>query len=466
MHKEKELRYEKIMRLLRQRIDSGQLKPGDRIPSLRKMSEGEGVSLATVIEAYQRLEAEGRLISQPQSGYYVAYPVKATHNLKAQKQLSLEAREVTVDSLHMTVAEVCADHNMAPFGAALVSPELLPGEKLARLMGRAMRMQPLDSQQYMHPRGYLPLRCEIAKRMQGQGVSGCHEEELVITAGCMEAIAMSLSAVTSPGDAVAVESPIFSGFLLLLESLHLKAIEVITDPQEGMDLNQLEMLFKESRVQACLLSANFQNPLGFKMSDANKQALVQLATRFDIPLIEDDIYAECGYGPAVPRSLKSFDESGIVLYCSSFSKVLIPGYRVGWAMPGRFLAEFARIKLSRTVTSNSPAQLAISQFILQGGYEQHLRRLRHTLARQVSQTRLAIEQHFPDDIALSAPEGGFLLWLKLPEQVDAKELFLQAHEKKISIVPGTLFSTTEAYRHCIRMSCGFPWSKKTGKWLD
>ncbi|MGJ3494431.1 putative HTH-type transcriptional regulator YdcR [Piscirickettsia salmonis] len=464
MVQEYELLYERIIRLVRQRIDSGQLKPGERVPSLRHMSQLERVSVATVIEAYQRLEAEGRLISQPQSGYYVAYSAQeqaaAVPGLKAQERLPLEAREVTVDNLHLTVAEVCADHQMVPFGAALVSPMLLPGDKLARLMGRAMRMQPVESQQYMQPRGYLPLRYEIAKRMQSHGVHGCSEEDIVITAGCMEAIAISLSAVTSPGDAVAVESPVFSGFLLLLESLHLKTIEVRTDPKKGMDLGQLEALFQGKRVQSCLLSANFQNPLGFMMSDEDKQALVQLATLYEVPLVEDDIYAECGYGRQVPRSLKSFDEQGIVLYCSSFSKVLIPGYRVGWAMPGRFLAEFARIKLSRTVTSSSPAQLALSQFIQQGGYEQHLRRLRHLLASQVSQTRLAIERTFPEGTALSAPQGGFLLWLKFPQQVDAKALFLQAREQKISIVPGTLFSMTDAYRSCIRVSCGFPWSKK------
>ena len=277
----------------------------------------------------------------------------------------------------------------------------------------------------------------------------------------MEALHLCLRAVTRPGDTVLVETPSYYGILQLIESLGLRALEIAANPGTGIDLALLDAALRQSRVAACLLVPTFSNPLGSLMPDEAKKELVLLLARREIPLIEDDIYGDLHFAPSArPRPAKAFDRHGLVMLCASFSKTLAPGYRVGYAVPGRFREQVERLKFAQTVGTATLPQMAIADFLENGGYDRHLRRLRRSLADQVTRTSDAIIEHFPPGTRISRPQGGFVLWVEMPPGKSALDLHARALEQKISIAPGPIFSAKQRFTSSLRVSAGFPWSEK------
>ena len=284
----------------------------------------------------------------------------------------------------------------------------------------------------------------------------------------MEALNLCLQAVTQPGDVVVVESPTFYAALQALERLHLKAVEVETDPVEGVRLGALETLLQHQKVAACWFMPTFQNPLGALMPDAKKQALVQLLARYGVPLIEDDVYAELHFGARRPLPAKAFDQEGLVLHCSSFSKSLAPGYRVGWAAAGRYARDVEILKMMTSLASPIPPQLAIAEYLVQGGLERHLRNLRDALRTQHAEARALIEQFFPKGTRMTEPQGGYFVWLELPPGVDALKMHHQAMAQSISTAPGVLFSADRRFTRHLRLNVGHPIDQRIRaalKWL-
>ena len=261
-----------------------------------------------------------------------------------------------------------------------------------------------------------------------------------------------------PGDVIAIESPTYFAVLQIIESLGMKAIEIPTHPRQGMDLVELENAILKHQVRACISMTNGHNPLGYILNDAYKKDLVELLTKHDVPLIEDDIYGDIALNGSRPQPAKVYDTKGLVLLCSSFSKVLAPGFRIGWINAGRFQDAVTRLKFINTIASPSLPQLAIAEFIESGGYDRHLRTLRATLATNVQVYSQAVVKYFPQGTKVSRPAGGYVLWVELPESVDSLDLYRQALARGISIVPGVIFSPTGRYRNHIRISCGYPWS--------
>lgn len=276
----------------------------------------------------------------------------------------------------------------------------------------------------------------------------------------MDAIHLCLRAVAKPGDTILVESPTFTCYLQLIEDLNMLALEVPTDPDKGLDLGLVREAVDRHAVKACIVCPSFQNPLGFAMPVAAKQELVELFAEKDIPIIEDDIYGDLYFGSSRPRTLKSFDSKGMVLYCSSFSKTLAPDLRVGWTLPGRYLKKVKRIKFNTVIASAKLNQLVIADFLRNGGYERHLRRLCHALMNQTGNMSLAISREFPPGTRISSSQGGYVLWVELPEGVDGLALFHEARRNGIFIIPGVICTSTDRYGNCIRISCGHPWNER------
>ena len=282
-------------------------------------------------------------------------------------------------------------------------------------------------------------------------------EELLITNGALEALNLCLQAVTQPGDLVAIEAPAFYACLQVVERLKLKAVEIPVHPREGMDLGVLAQTLEKHPVKAVWCMTNFQNPVGASMPEAKKQALVELLTRHQVPLIEDDVYAELYYAQQAPKPAKAFDTQGLVMHCGSFAKSLAPGYRIGWVAAGRFAQKIERLKLMTSLCASMPAQAAIADYLQHGGYDRHLRKLRYALEGQQANMLAAIARHFPAQTRVSQPSGGYFLWLELPEQMDALKLFHMALAQGISIAPGPIFSPTRRFGNCIRLNYGSPW---------
>ena len=435
-------------------IRSGTLRLGERIPSVREISRDRTLSIATVVRAYEWLEGQGLIETRPRSGFYVSAQWETS--LTSGQRPSRSTR-VDVSELVFEVLESVRDRQLVPFGSAFPSPLLFPMTRLARCLSQeARRMDQWGTLDDLPP-GSLELRRQIARRYLRSGARVA-PEEIIITSGALEALNLSLQILTRPGDIVAVESPAFYGCLQAIEALRLRAVEIPSHPRYGVDVSAFAAALERHPIRACWLMSNFQNPLGALMPDERKRELLELLNKHDIPVIEDDVYAELFFGRHRPKPLKAFDRKGLVLNCSSFSKSLAPGYRVGWVAAGRFAAALQRRKLMSSLSTSAPAQDAIALYLREGGYERHLSSLRRTLAQQRSAALAALTRYLPPGIQITPPEGGYFLWLELPENHDAIEIHRRALDQGFSIAPGPIFSARRAFRHCLRLNYGHPWN--------
>ena len=453
-------RYEALAEEIALSIRSGVLKLGDRLPSVRQASTSRAVSPATVFAAYYLLEARGLIRARERSGYYVMAGAKvAPPEPEAPSTPAGESAAVDVSKLVFGVLEAARTRDVAPFGSAFPSPLLFPLPRLARSMAATVQEMDAWSTVTDLAPGNAALRRQIALRYLADGVH-VHSDEIVITNGALEALNLSLLAVARPGDSVIIESPTFYAALQALERVGLKAIEVPTHPRDGIDLAALEQALTRHQPKACWLMTNFQNPLGSLMPEANKQALVELLAAHDVPLIEDDVYGELYFAAKRPVHTKRFDSKGLVMHCSSFSKCLAPGYRIGWVAAGRFTQQIARLQLTTTLSASAPAQAAIADYLAKGGYDKHLRQLRHALSIQQNAMIEAVVRHFPKGTRATRPEGGYFLWVELPRGIDALAVHREALSLGVSVAPGPIFSARHEFSNCLRLNYGHPWDGK------
>ncbi len=434
-------------------IRSGQLRAGERLPSVREAKARRGVSASTVFMAYQQLEREGLVLARPQSGFYVLPSALLDAAPWTVSSLPEGPSEVAISELVFDVLQAARSPGVAPLGSAFPGPELFPLEQLARAASSSLRtLAPQDIVENLSP-GNPRLREHIATRYRLDGIA-VSPQEIVLTHGALEGLNAGLQVLTRPGDTVVIESPAFYASLQAIERLKLRALALPTDPVEGIDLDALEQALGHERIAACWLMPSFQNPLGCLMPEPRRRALVELLAKHEVPLIEDDVYGELYFGSQRPRPAKAFDRTGRVLHCGSFSKSLAPGYRLGWIAAGRYQLQVQRLILMTTLAASLPAQTAVLQYLERGGYERHLRRLRGALAHRMHAARREIEARFPAGTRLSRPQGGYFLWLQLPAGMDAMRLHQAALERAIGLAPGQVFSSDARFRDCLRINVG------------
>jgi DNA-binding transcriptional MocR family regulator len=440
------------------------LKIGDKLPSVRVLSEEYGISMGTAFQAYYHLEGKGLVEARPKSGYYVRFNFRRMPGLPRMAEPGTVASEVSVREMIMEVFRKISSDDLINFSIASPPIGLLPVAKLNKMLVRAMRSSVHHGIQYEDIRGNPELRGQLAKlafNWGGKFTAG----DVVVTAGCMEALVVSLRAVTRPGDTVAIEKPTYFGIFQLIEQLGLKVVEIPTDPTNGLEPDHLAAAIKRFPIRACVFVPSFSNPLGGCMPDEKKKALVELITRHRIPLIEDDIYGELYFGRHRPKTCKTYDKEGWVLHCSSISKSLAPGYRVGWVFPGRHMEEVVRLKQVYTITGTSITQMAIAHYLSMGRYEYHLKKLRKALHTQCLRYLQGIMQHFPEHTKVSRPQGGFVLWVELDKKLNAYLLYQEAFKHGISVAPGQLFSAQKQFGNCLRISYARPWGTEVEEGL-
>ena len=441
--------YRRIAEMLRLTLASGALRPGDRMISARKLAEREHVSLPTALEALRCLEAEGLIVARPRSGYYVHQPrvpqnVPSSHTPPGPVPVTMSAIARSLFSR--------AEARLVPLGAALPDPTWLPGDTLHRALHAASRRLEAHGQSYSLPPGRVDLRNRVAARAAQWGAH-FGAVDLVITAGATQALRLALRAVCQPGDVVAIESPAYYGTLLLLEDLGLKALQIPTDPVEGLLLAPLAEAIRCHRPAAVLASPTVQNPLGASMSVAGKQELVALLEEAGIPLIEDDVYGDLVGEGQRPPACKAFDQSGNVLYCSSLSKTLAPGWRIGWIAAGRYHTQVLQARMAGEWAGAPLIEAATSEILASGDYDRHLRRLKVRIAEGIQAVTSRVEACFPPGTRITAPAAGFLLWVELPHQVNALEVHRRALALGIGVSPGPLFSPGAELMNFLRLNC-------------
>ena len=456
--------YAELANSLQSLIEQGTLRPGSRVPSVRRMSLQRDVSIATVLQAYTVLENRGYLEARPQSGYYVRPRPPCLSPEPRMARPMAKPSYVGVKDLTTEVMERSVTTDFMPFGAACPHHSLFPNKKLARLLGSVARRDPSLISRHTMNWGYEPLAREISRRYLQGGVPLAHDE-LVVTVGCTEALNLCLRAVTKPGDTVAIETPAYFGFLEIIESLNLRALEIPTSSREGICLEELRAAIEQNDVKVVLVMPNFHNPLGSLMPDEKKKRLYDLLCEYDLPAIEDDIYADTHFGEVRPKPLKAWDTDGRVMLCSSFGKSLAPSFRIGWTAPGRYLERVRRLKFTNTMGTPTILQKTIAEFLRDGGYDHHLRSLRRAYGQQLTLFAQTMQRHFPEGTRYSRPQGGNVIWVEFPAGVDTLKLYREALKHRINTAPGVLFSVKDRYNNCLRMSCGLPWSDEVASAL-
>ncbi len=450
--------YQKLVTQFAHDIAQGSLRPGDRMPSIRKLATACQVSKTTVITAYNRLEAMELIESRPKSGFFVRaqqrhrqQPLQAPQQSRPNvKPFSVSSGQVIVD-----IMEKAASFDLLP-----EIDQQDGNTELRQCLSRAQRRQGLTEQHYYdEPLGHLSLRKQLAQRIH-HGQREIDADEVVITHGCQHALLLALMAVAKPGDIVAMESPGFYGAIQLLETLNIQVIELPSSPTTGIDVEAFAQAISQWDIVALIVSTNYATPTGACMPDAAKKALLDICITHQVTIIEDDVYGDLYFGPSKPRTLYSFDTTGTVILCSSFSKSLSRDLRIGWMLPGKYIQKTKQLKVVTAIAIGTTIQKGVALYLAQGSYERYLKKRRRELESQLIQWQNAIKQHFPSIQSCSSPQGGLALWAELPAGIDTIKLYPQAQQQGITITPGPLFSAQKRYRNYLRLSFAEPLTAK------
>jgi len=431
------------------------LKPGDKVPSLRRMSEDQSVSISTVMQAYMELESVGMLEAKPQSGFYVSKGTARQKEQMTRTTPSTKPVQVTKSEKIQKVLHDMVNPDIIPLGCAIPSAELLPHKELLGIMKKVLNMDHHSNLEYGETQGSKFFRQQIAYHMNMNGNS-VHSDNIIVTNGASEGMSLALKALTSPGDLILMESPSYFGFMHLLETSKVFAMELPTCPERGIDVKDLHQAVKTYGVKAVLIQPNYGNPLGLTYPEEAKKEIVEICSKYNVPVIEDDINGDFAFNGKRGSSLKKYDKEGNVIYVSSFSKTLSSGMRIGWIEAGKYFDKILRQKIASSLATNEISQLTLAHYLASGKYPRHLRKMNNAIRHQVEAYKIKILKYFPKGTKVSEPLGGFVLWVELPEQADTNEIFTRAVEEKISFTPGGIFSSQDRYNNCMRVNCGHP----------
>ncbi|KZW98973.1 aminotransferase [Pseudoalteromonas luteoviolacea] len=448
--------YQQVIDVINEMITNELLSPGTKLPSLRKLAQQLSVSIPTVKQAYYHLEAQGRIYSKEKSGYFLSDSDKSA--LPKRCKLPVKPTEVNKQTLIEQVYDGIHSPHNAPFGIANPVSAMSNQQVLAKMMRQALKQAGSQILEYGAMDGLERLKRQIAQRYLHMGLT-ISTDDIVITNGAQEALAIALQCVTKPGEVVAIESPCYFGIIELIENLGLRALEIPVCPDDGLWLEDLEKALDEHDVSACICSTSINNPLGSVMPESRRKALLDILVSKNVTLIEDDVYGDLHFSKYRGKPAQYYASAGQVITCDSFSKTAAPSYRVGWMVAPGFVAQARRIKRALSCSSSLINQWVLADYLASGDYERHLRKLRLRLMDNKQKMLSCIRQFFPQDVRVSDPGGGCVVWLELGVGFDGGKLFSLAMAQGVSLTPGQLFSASERFQNCIRISYGLPWDE-------
>ncbi|MBU3018094.1 PLP-dependent aminotransferase family protein [Paraglaciecola agarilytica] len=440
-------KYIHIAKRIIEQIEREHILTGAKMPSLRQFCELHNISMTTALACYRYLEKFDYLSAEYKKGYYVQRPFVVPQPIRRQTFPLFKTKVCNTDKRPDQRPITESDYSLA---TAQLDATLIDRASLARCL-KAVTKDADFTLLYDEINGSLALRTQLSQHFATQGFT-VTEEELVITNGCLDAVLIALESVSQTGDVIAVSSPCYSGLLDILATLGRAVIE-IPSTETGMDLVQLESALITQKVKACLFTANHQNPTGHSLGNEQKQAIAELASKYQVPIIEDDVFRELSHQRTIPLPIKYYDQQGWVIWCSSVSKTLAPGLRIGWSVAGKFTDKFIRQRQARTLGVNQPIQLALARYISKGYYATHINKVNRALRTNSDQYIAFLHAHLPTHADVYAPSGGLVLWLTLPE-VDTQALADELSEKGVYVKAGAQFSSTRLYNDCLRINMG------------
>ncbi|SNR42251.1 PLP-dependent aminotransferase family protein [Flavobacterium sp. ov086] len=454
----KSFRYEQVAQKIEENINILQLRTGDKAPSVRQVRRDLKVSLNTVFQAYSLLEAKGLIISRPRSGYIIN-SLSSSLKIPETKSRPMLPANVEITAMAVAMMKNAKENGIVNFSILAPVNEFIPITSLNKAVKASLSEAGNDNFQYPLVDGHPNLLKQISV-LSLEWKKPLSPNKILITNGGMEAINLCLDSITSKGDIIAVESPTYHGILQSLERRGLKALEIKVDPQNGLCIDDLELALANNKVAACIFMPRCHNPTGSSMSEENKIRLVELLGRQNIPMIEDDCLGELSFGITKSYPAKAYDNYDNVLYCSSFSKTLAPGFRIGWVSAGKHHLSIEKLKFGSNISTNGILQDAIGKYLESGLYNKHIRKMRNDLQGQMIKYIGAINQYFPHGTKLAVPKGGLSIWIELPTGLNAFEFQKKALSQGIGICPGHIFSSLEYYENFIRLNYCPLWNNK------
>ena len=445
--------YVQIRDQLRERILNGGLKPGDRLEPSREL----GVHRTTVGNAYADLESEGLIQGTVGRGTFVT-PLgetlrsprpgarRPTQDLFWDSFFPEEPRD---DSLGRLMAS-STEEGIISFAAAHGAEELTSPDLIRRAADAVLRREGGRLVQYGATSGYQPLQAYLQARLRRDGIP-VELDEILVTHGCQQSLDLVRSALISAGDTVVCENPTYTGLWNVFDSPSVRLIGVPVTPQ-GMDLDALESVLEQARVKLIFCSPNFQNPTGFTMPLEARQRLLELAQRFQVPIVEDDVYGALRYrGRQIPP-LRALDAAGLMIYLNSFSKVGFPGLRVGWLVASRRVTErLQRAKQRADLHTNLIGQEVVQELGARGWMDKWIRKSCKVYAHKQDILRRAAESHFPPEVRVIYPDGGMSVWMELPFFLDAADLLVKARERRVMFAPSRYFYFQNPKHNALRL---------------
>lgn len=450
-------RYEALEVLLRQQIQTGRYKIGEKLPSVRTLCKQHELSKATVIHALHKLEADQLVYAVPKSGYFVAES-GADYNTPQKVSTPSIPAQVNVPDIFRDIMSRSAAFDILPSDGSTPAAQHLIN--LNRMIGKASRSHPEQKAHYYdEPKGHVGLRSAIVD-LYRQRETSLNVDDLCITSGCQHALFLALMATCQKGDTVAIESPAFYGALQQLEQLGLHVIEISSDTNKGLDLQELAEKIQDWPIKACIVTPNFHTPTGSKMPLANMKALVKLANQHDFFIIEDDIYGELRFRSELCPPIKSVCDEGRVILCGSFSKCLSRELRIGWIAGGLLHHKIVQLKLITQLASPQAVQEGLAEFISQGHFKRYVNQHRQQLKEQRDQLLAELKKHWGTQIKFTKPNGGLSCWVELPDHIDTQQSYKALLEKGIVLTPGVLFSAHGLYKNHMRLSFSQPLTER------
>ena len=452
--------YAQIAQGMAQLIDSQVFKSGMRLPSVREVAAQNAVSVATAVQAYRWLEERNLITARPKSGYYVAARRKGpalpaiSRPPKYSLQVDSQNRSEQLDQMGVDSPSM---PRVSFGGTCPKDPDFFDEVRVRAAVNRATREHRFSLVTYKDSSGTPALKEAVSRRALHLGCR-LQPDNIVISSSCINAVSMCLRAVTQPGDVVALESPTHFGFLDLIESLNLRALEIPTHPKDGMSLPALQLALDTQPVRAVLSVPTLSNPLGAVMKNTDKKALVHMLTQRQVPLIEDVVFNDLLASDERRKAAKAYDVEGWVMVCGSFSKTLTPGVRIGWCEAGRWKDSVMRLKSVYGIQTTDVLEHALAELLTQSHYEARMRRLSTVLRQRLEEARGIISASFPTGTRVSRPVSGYTLWVELPETFNTMTLFKQSMAEGIQFGPGALFSASDRFDHCLRLSFAGTWT--------
>jgi GntR family transcriptional regulator/MocR family aminotransferase len=450
--------FRQIVDYLRQAIAAGRLPPGAKLEPIRLLAKELGVNRETVADAYRELEALGLTESGVGRGTFVLGQSEAAQDGGDARPAASRPFVPSLSSgaqatLALPMIDYTADARAVRFERMVPDPSLYPVDEFRKALNHVLQRGGRGLLDYGDPRGHDGLRRLLVERLTASGIQA-DADEIVVTSGSTQALSLVARLFCDPGDAVVVEEPTYGGACAMFASLGIRTVAVPAGEQ-GMDLDALDSLLARGGARLVYTMPSFHNPTGVSTSLEHRRRLLEIVARRDVPILEDDFEKDMRVvGRPVPP-LKALDRTGHVVYVGTFSKVLFPGIRVGWVLGGKRLIDAAvALKRATDLASSQVVQAAVAHFCRTGGYDRHVRRGARELKRRLDRATDVLASHLPEGSIFTRPEGGFLIWVTLPEAIDTLALLPDARRAGVVYSPGCIFYPDGRRSSSLRLSIG------------